>query len=563
MPYMALYRKFRPRTFDQVKGQDHVVRTLKNQIKNNRIGHAYLFCGTRGTGKTSVAKLFAKAINCLEPYGGEPCGHCENCLAASKDSFMDVVEVDAASNTGVDDIRRIIEEVMYTPVRGRYKVYIIDEVHMLSGSAFNAFLKTLEEPPAYAVFILATTEPHKLPITILSRCQRYDFHRIGTDVIADNLKTLIDSEGVEADEKALKFIARAGDGSMRDSVSLLDKCISFNLGERLTYENVLETLGASDTDVFSRTFRAVYSGNGIAALKEMEKSVDAGGDLTRFVTDFIWYLRNLLLINTDEETGAEMLGVSEENLKVLKSDAKQADPEVLMRYIRVLSGLLNDLRYSPSKQVLTEVAFIKLARPQMETDTSSILDRIRQLESGAAIGVAAGGTKEENSLIKEERINEPAQAEMPEKHTERAPLPQTEVKAGKDSDSGISGAMTAERSWADIVDAVEDRFVRMTLKKTSVRAEGEESLKIYAAGNIAAAKIREKAADIEAAIIKVTGCAVRVSTAVGEPGPGHAPAPAPALSPRNREPLNNSEPLNNANNDLFKNINFEITTEEN
>ena len=213
MSYVALYRKFRPQTFSQVKGQDHVVLTLTNQIKNNRAGHAYLFTGTRGTGKTSVAKIFAKAVNCLHPVDGEPCNECEHCKAIMAGNFMDVVEIDAASNTGVDDIRRVIEEIQYTPAKGRYKVYIIDEAHMLSGSAANAFLKTLEEPPEYVIFILATTEPHKLPVTILSRCQRYDFKRISVDTIAQNLSALLDSEGVASEEKAVKYIARAADAA--------------------------------------------------------------------------------------------------------------------------------------------------------------------------------------------------------------------------------------------------------------------------------------------------------------------------------------------------------------
>ena len=386
MSYMALYRKFRPQTFEQVKGQDHVVRTLKNQIKNNRIGHAYLFTGTRGTGKTSVAKLFAKAINCLDPRDGEPCNCCEVCQAAQKDAFMDIVEIDAASNTGVDDVRRIIEEVRYTPVKGRYKVYIIDEAHMLSASAFNAFLKTLEEPPSYAVFILATTEPHKLPITILSRCQRYDFHRIDTPTIAANLKMLTEQEGVDAEEKALAYIARVGDGSMRDSISLLDKCIAFSLGEKLTYENVLQTLGVVDTDIFSRVFRAVLASDASSALRELEKAVDEGKDLSQFISDFVWYLRNLLLVNAGGSSVDDLLGVSEENLKKLKEDAHLADAPTLMRYIRILSELLGELRFSMTKQILAEVAFIKLAKPQMETDSASLADRIRQLESELSSG---------------------------------------------------------------------------------------------------------------------------------------------------------------------------------
>ena len=257
MAYTALYRKFRPQEFEDVKGQEHIVTTLKNQIKANRIGHAYLFCGTRGTGKTTIAKIFAKAVNCEQPIDGSPCGQCAICKSIADGSSLNVIEIDAASNNGVDNIRQIREEVTYRPTEGKYKVYIIDEVHMLSAGAFNALLKTLEEPPSYVIFILATTEAHKIPITILSRCQRYDFHRISIDTISQRLMDLMKEEQVEVEEKAIRYVAKAGDGSMRDALSLLDQCIAFHLGETLTYENVLEVLGAVDTEVFSKLLRQI------------------------------------------------------------------------------------------------------------------------------------------------------------------------------------------------------------------------------------------------------------------------------------------------------------------
>ena len=259
MSYTALYRKFRPSTFDQVKGQDHIVQTLKNQINANRIGHAYLFCGTRGTGKTSVAKIFAKAVNCEHPVDGSPCNECETCRGITNGSAMNVIEIDAASNNGVDNIRQIRDEIQYSPSSGKYTVYIIDEVHMLSIGAFNALLKTLEEPPAYVIFILATTEPHKIPITILSRCQRYDFKRISIDTIAARLSELMEKESIEVEDKAIRYVAKAADGSMRDALSLLDQCIAFYLGQKLTYDNVLDVLGAVDNEIFSRLTRSVKS----------------------------------------------------------------------------------------------------------------------------------------------------------------------------------------------------------------------------------------------------------------------------------------------------------------
>ena len=271
MSYTALYRKFRPGEFDEVKGQEHIVTTLKNEIRTDRIGHAYLFCGTRGTGKTTVAKILAKAVNCEHPVDGSPCGECEMCKKISSQTSMNVIEMDAASNNSVDDIREIIDEVQYSPAEGRYKVYIIDEVHMLSAAAFNALLKTLEEPPSYVIFILATTEAHKIPITILSRCQRYDFKRISIDTISARLKDLMERENVDVEDKALRYIAKVADGSMRDALSLLDQCIAFYLGEKLTYDKAIEVLGAVDTSVYSRMFKNMADLDVIGCMKLLDE----------------------------------------------------------------------------------------------------------------------------------------------------------------------------------------------------------------------------------------------------------------------------------------------------
>ena len=379
MSYTALYRKFRPDNFDDVKGQDHIVTTLTNQIKADRIGHAYLFCGTRGTGKTTVAKILAKAVNCQHPVNGSPCGECEMCKAIQAGTSMNVIEIDAASNNGVDNIREIREEVAYRPTEGKYKVYIIDEVHMLSPGAFNALLKTLEEPPSYVIFILATTEAHKIPITIMSRCQRYDFHRISIDTIADRLDQLLKIENVQAEEKALRYVAKAGDGSMRDALSLLDQCIAFYLGETLTYDKVLEVLGAVDTEVFSHLLRQILKGDVTGAIRTLEDLIVGGRELGQFVGDFTWYLRNLLLVKSSENP-EEAIDVSSENLKLLREESEMVDVETLMRYIRILSDLSSQIRYSTQKRVLIEIALIKLCRPAMETNLDSVLDRIRVLE---------------------------------------------------------------------------------------------------------------------------------------------------------------------------------------
>ena len=379
MSYTALYRKFRPDNFENVKGQDHIVTTLTNQIKANRIGHAYLFCGTRGTGKTSVAKILARAVNCQHPVNGSPCNECEMCKAIQRGTAMNVIEIDAASNNGVDNIREIREEVAYRPTEGNYKVYIIDEVHMLSTGAFNALLKTLEEPPSYVIFILATTEAHKIPITILSRCQRYDFHRITVDTIADRLSELLQAEGVVAEEKAIRYVAKAGDGSMRDALSLLDQCIAFYLGQTLTYDKVLDVLGAVDAEVFSRLLRKILSGEVTAVIQILEELIIGGRELSQFVEDFTWYMRNLLLVKTSENPESA-IDVSSENLQLLREECEMAEVETLMRYIRVFSELSNQIKYAVQKRVLVEIALIKLCRPAMETNLDSMLDRIRVLE---------------------------------------------------------------------------------------------------------------------------------------------------------------------------------------
>ena len=380
MSYTALYRKWRPVSFEDVKGQDPIVQTLKNQITSERIGHAYLFCGTRGTGKTSIAKIFARAVNCEHPVDGSPCNECPTCRSIQSGSSMNVVEIDAASNNGVENIRDIREQVQYPPTEGRYRVYIIDEVHMLSIGAFNALLKTLEEPPSYVIFILATTEVHKIPITILSRCQRYDFKRISLETIADRLRELTQAEQIQVEDKALLYVAKAADGSLRDALSLLDQCVAFHYGRVLTYDNALEVLGAVDSSVFSQMFGAIVEGRTRDCICSLEEIVIQGRELGQFVTDFIWYMRNLLLIQSADDAEG-LVDMSEENLKQLRSDAGKADGTTLMRYIRIFSELSNQLRYASQKRVLVEVALIKLTRPSMEPNLDAILQRLGDLEA--------------------------------------------------------------------------------------------------------------------------------------------------------------------------------------
>lgn len=414
MGYTALYRKFRPDNFADVKGQEHIVTTLTNQLKNDRVGHAYLFCGTRGTGKTSVAKILARAVNCEHLVEGSPCNECETCKEILSGTSLNVIEIDAASNNGVDNIREIRDEVAYRPAKGRYKVYIIDEVHMLSSGAFNALLKTLEEPPSYVIFILATTEVHKIPVTILSRCQRYDFRRISIDTIAGRLSQLLEAEGEKAEEKAVQYIAKAADGSMRDALSLLERCIAFYMGETLTYDKVLDILGAVDTEIFSRLLRRVIDGDVTQSIQILEEMIRQGKEMGQFVNDFIWYLRNLLLIMTSPQ-GEEIVDLSSQMLSLLKEESRLVSPEILMRYIRIFSELSNQIRYETQKRVLVEIALIKLCRPAMETDLDSVLDRIRVLEKQAEEGAfasrpAVSQPPPETSVPKPENIEQPKKA---------------------------------------------------------------------------------------------------------------------------------------------------------
>lgn len=466
MSYTALYRKWRPTSFEEVRGQDHIVKTLKNQINSGRIGHAYLFCGTRGTGKTSIAKIFARAVNCEHPVDGSPCGECSMCRQIAAGASLNVVEIDAASNNGVENIRDIREQVQYPPTDGRYRVYIIDEVHMLSIGAFNALLKTLEEPPSYVIFILATTEVHKIPITILSRCQRYDFKRISIDTIAGRLAELTQAEQIDVDDRALRYVARAADGSMRDALSLLDQCVAFHFGEKLTYDNVLEVLGAVDNRVFSKLFQAVLASDTKACIREIEEMIIQGRDLSQLVNDFVWYMRNLLIAKTTDEPG-DMLDMSEENLAVLKEEAAGVDTETLMRYIRIFSELSGQLRYASQKRILVEIAFIKLTTPSMEQNLDSILQRITLLEQKmqempdnlqklASFAPAAGQAASSKTAVVET---------PPEPKTVSLPPAQYE------------DLMLMRKEWGRIASLSQlVGSIRLSLPKTSVEPAGEGCL---------------------------------------------------------------------------------------
>ena len=360
MAYQALYRRWRPQGFDGIVGQDAVVTTLKNQIKSDRIGHAYLFCGTRGTGKTSAAKIFARAVNCphAAEHDGSPCNECETCKTIAQGRSMNVIEIDAASNNGVDNIRDIRDQVEYPPVNGRFKVYIIDEVHMLSQGAYNALLKTLEEPPSYVIFILATTDPQKLPATILSRCQRYDFKRISKAKIAAHLKDITQREEVKVEDKALFYIAEAADGSMRDSLSILDQCLAYHCGDVLTYDNVLDILGAADDHIYSELFEKIITHDVEGTLEQIAGLINDGCETGRLINDFIMYLRNVLLVKSMGNN--DLLELSEERYERALESAGRTDSETIIRVIASLSELANRTRFSTQRRTALEVELIRL-----------------------------------------------------------------------------------------------------------------------------------------------------------------------------------------------------------
>lgn len=382
MAHMALYRKWRPMTFDEVVEQRHIVTTLKNSIKNNTVSHAYLFCGTRGTGKTTLAKIFARAINCLEPVDGNPCNKCACCTGILDGSIIDVIEIDAASNNGVDDVREIKEAIMYVPAVTRYKVYIIDEVHMLSTGAFNALLKTLEEPPENVVFILATTEPHKLPATILSRCQRFDFKRITLSGLEERLKTIAESCGVNVGKSAIQLIARLSEGGMRDAISLLDQCIAQGKPE-ITYQDVVDISGLSAYEAVTDFARAIIDKNAAAAINAIKEVMDQGRDLKPFCTQLIDWFRNLMLIKTGGQA-LDLVSLSDEEARPVKEAAEMLSLSETLSIIKELSETENRLKWSDNQRLIMEVSAVRLCSyGTVSNDASDLADletRIAQLE---------------------------------------------------------------------------------------------------------------------------------------------------------------------------------------
>ncbi|MBO7289571.1 MAG: DNA polymerase III subunit gamma/tau [Clostridia bacterium] len=376
MAYKALYRKWRPDTFDSVIGQNHITETLRNEILTGRLAHAYLFTGTRGTGKTSTAKILSRAVNCTDLQNGNPCNKCECCTKIANELSLDVMEIDAASNTGVDNIRDIIEQLNYLPSMGKYKVYIIDEVHMLSQGAFNALLKTLEEPPSHVLFILATTEVQKIPATILSRCQRFDFKTISVYDIVENLKKILEAEGISADDDALEYVAFLGDGSMRDSLSILDQCLAFKNND-VSLSDVTDIVGAIDDAVLYEFAADIAKSDVSSALTRFNNCVNSGKNFDNIMNGLMQTMREILMfkINADEYT------VSKLKRKYLSECAHLFDINSLVRYIGILNDCIRSFKSFSSQRVLCECALISLTTPMVNTDSDSLLSRISAIEN--------------------------------------------------------------------------------------------------------------------------------------------------------------------------------------
>ena len=376
--YQVLYRKWRPKTFDDVSGQEHITTTLVNELKSGRINHAYLFTGSRGTGKTTCAKILAKAVNCLSPENGNPCGKCENCIAAEDGSFQDIVEMDAASNRRIDDIRSVIDGAVFTPAKGKYKVYIIDEVHMLTQEAFNALLKTLEEPPSHVIFILATTEVHKLPATIISRCQRFDFHRINPHVIKDRLKYVVEQEGCSITDDAALLIAAIADGALRDALSLTDRCIGLSGGE-ITLSVVREAAGLSGRGYVYDMAPSCINKNCGEALELIAKLYGESKDMARLCEELTEHFRNLMLLKSVKNPD-DILVVGRDELEVLKSHAERISLSEIVHIMDVLGSAFERMNRGADSRTEMETAVVKLCSPQLDVTEDAVLSRIGALE---------------------------------------------------------------------------------------------------------------------------------------------------------------------------------------
>lgn len=455
MAYTALYREWRPRVFSDVIGQEHITTTLINEIKSNRIGHAYLFSGTRGTGKTTCAKIMAKALNCIDLREGEPCNVCHMCRKIDAGLSLDVIEQDAATNNKVDDIRDLVEEVQYPPHEGRYKVYILDEVHMLSTGAVNAFLKTLEEPPAHVVFILATTDPQKLPVTILSRCQRFDFKRIRYEEISKRLRLIADRKGIYAEDKSLELIARVSDGAMRDALSVMDQAISMGEG-KLDYDEVLDMLGLTGTESLFRISDAILRKDVKEAIQVLDDVVDGGKDPYAFTKDLILHFRNILVAKIMPNP-EQVIDLSREDIEMIKMQGGLAGNDMVTKAIRLLQEAEEQAKYSKQSRIYLELAIIALTKNELDSSRESLLGRISVLEDYIRSGNFAQQAPKEVKAVKESAAQ--VKAEATPAGAENLKVVKEAVRINEDifdDDCKVTLDMV-KRSWKEIMDALKAR----------------------------------------------------------------------------------------------------------
>lgn len=449
--YQVLYRKYRPKNFSDVYGQDHVVSTLKNEIKEGRISHAYLFTGSRGTGKTTCAKILAKAVNCENPRDGEPCNECEVCRGLDSSTIYDVVEIDAASNNGVDNIRDLREEANYTPSRGRYRVYIIDEVHMLSTGAFNALLKTLEEPPAHVIFILATTEVHKLPATILSRCQRFDFKRIQPETMAVRLKQVASLEGMTLDDDAAVLIARIADGALRDGLSILDQCGSRS--KTIDSTLVSQVAGLAGREVLYSLTKCVSEKDSSKAMEIISDLYQNSYDMERLCVEMINHLRNFMIVKTVKNS-RELIVCTDDEYAAAAENARLFTLENILYALDLFQRALTKIKSGANPRVETEMSFIKLCEPKLDASQEAVLERISQLERAVKnAGAVQQVIKENVAPAVSEQKNDPpaAQPEKPEisvkTEAEKPPMPT--VQAAPEQ-----GGISEFEHWAEFMDII-------------------------------------------------------------------------------------------------------------
>lgn len=465
--YRVLYRKWRPQTFEEVYGQQHITATLKNELISGRVAHAYLFTGSRGTGKTTCAKILSKAVNCLSPVDGNPCNECEICKGIDNGSILDVIEIDAASNNSVENIRDLRDEVNFTPVNAKYRVYIIDEVHMLSASAFNALLKTLEEPPEHVIFILATTEVHKLPATILSRCQRFDFKRITPEDICARLQYVAEKENIVLDPDAASLIAKVADGALRDALSLLDRCCAVD--EHITSEVVTKSAGLAGRDYLIRLSECIIEKDCASALSILNELHMNSCDMEKLCSEFMFHLRDLMIAKT-VKSADDILIATEQELNNLKALSQKFPLEELLYDLNVIEDTFSQIKRSSNKRIPLEMAFVKLCSEQFDSDSDALLKRIAALEAKVASGEAykAAPQIKETEAAKsvEKAVEEPKNITAPEPKKAYEPEPElkqppvkntvdeqkTDTAPIKKSHEGTNGETIVFPQWAEVIE---------------------------------------------------------------------------------------------------------------